>query len=77
MEDKDLAVVETKLGILIEDFKRFRGEQRVVNHELTKHSGEESKVQEKILTTVKWHTIIGSFMMGVIMYLVYKVQGVA
>ncbi len=72
MGEREEAIIETKLGILIGDFQRFRDEQRKVNDELKRHSSEENGVQAKILTTLKWHTVIGSFMMGVLMYLLYR-----
>ena len=72
MGEREEAIIQTRLGILIDDFQRFRDEQRIVNDKLTTHSGDESQVQAKILTTLKWHTAIGSFMMGTIMYLLYN-----
>lgn len=75
MEDKEAAVLDTKLEILIGDFQDFRREQRKVNKELTTHGSSETEVQAKILTTLKWHTVIGSFMMGIIMYLLYNQVG--
>ena len=75
MEDKEVVVLQTKLEILIDDFRDFRKEQRSVNKELTDHGSDESEVQAEILTTLKWHTVIGSFMMGTIMYLLYGQLG--
>ena len=72
---EEIKVLETKLEILIKDFQRFRDEQRDVNKELTSHGTSETEVQAKILTTLKWHTVIGSFMMGTIMYLLYNQIG--
>ncbi len=72
MGEREEAIIETKLGILIGDFQRFREEQRKVNKESREHSSSEDRVQAKILTTLKWHTVIGSFMMGVVMYLLYN-----
>ncbi len=62
MDDRAQAVIETKLDILIEDFKRFRSDQSGVNKELSRHSMDETEVQAKILTTLKWHTLVGSAM---------------
>jgi len=75
MGEREEAVIETKLNILITDFQRFRDEQRDVNKELTEHGSDETQVQAKILTTLKWHTIIGSFMMGMVMFLMYSKIG--
>lgn len=72
MGEREEAILQTKLDILIEDFQKYKEEQREVNKMLTKHSGDESQVQARILTTLKWHTVIGSFMMATIMYLLYN-----
>ena len=55
-------ILEVKLNILIDDFKRFRDEQAQANKDLSRHSRDETEVQAKILTTLKWHTVIGSAM---------------
>ena len=68
-------VLETKLDILIVDFQRFREEQEKVNLKLSDHSREETGVQASILTTQKWHTVIGTFMMGVLGYLMVHTGG--
>ena len=73
MGSNEETVIGTKVSILVQDFQRFRKEQREVNKSLGEHSEEESKVQAEILTTLKWHTIIGSFMVGVLMYILYKI----
>ncbi len=72
MGEREEAIIETKLGILIDDFHRFR-------EEMSKHSVQETvvqaditKVQAEILTTLKWHRVIGSFMMVTLMYLMYN-----
>ena len=57
--DRELGVIETKLDILITDFQRSRKEQALVNKETKEHSSKEDEVQAKILTTLKWHTVIG------------------
>ena len=75
MEEREVGALLTKVDILIGDFQRFREEQRYVNRELTDHGNDETEVQAKILTTLKWHTVIGSFMMGTIMYLLYRQLG--
>ena len=75
MEEREVGALLTKVDILIGDFQRFREEQRYVNRELTDHGNDETEVQAKILTTLKWHTVIGSFMMGTIMYLLYGQLG--
>lgn len=64
-------ILETKLDILIVDFQRFRVDQEKVNNRISDHSVSEAKVQASILTTQRWHTVIGTFMMGVLAYLVY------
>lgn len=64
-------VISTKLDILIVDFQRFRECQTKEMKEIFKHSVAEDTIQAKILTTQKWHTVIGSFMMSVILALVY------
>jgi hypothetical protein len=69
MGEREEAIIETKLGILIGDFQRFRDEQRLVNKETRIHAEDETSVQAKILSTLKWHTVIGSFMMGTIILL--------
>ena len=58
--DRELGIIETKLDILIVDFQRFRKEQLLVNKETKEHAGDEDEVQAKILTTLKWHTVIGA-----------------
>lgn len=73
MGERENAILETKLGILIDDFQMFRKEQREVNKELTTHGTSETEVQAKILTTLKWHTVIGSFMMVTIMYILFRI----
>lgn len=65
-------IITTKLDILIKDFQRFRDEQVKENRKRIEHSAVEDKVQASIVTTLKWHTIVGSFMMGIVMFLVYK-----
>lgn len=65
------ATIAVKLDVLIEDFQRFRQEQMQHNKASINNTTEESKLQAKILTTQNWHTVIGSFMMGIIMYLLY------
>ena len=67
MGDKE-EVLATKLDILIADFQEFKRDQKETNRDLRKHAVEEDKVQAGIATTVKWHTIIGSFMMSVLAY---------
>lgn len=70
MGDREEAVLETKLDILIIDFQRFREEQSKHNIARSKHAASEDKVQASILTTQKWHTVIGSSMVLVLAYLV-------
>jgi uncharacterized membrane protein len=72
MSEKEIAVIETKLDILIKDFQRFREKQDSINEGIVRHSSEESEVQAKILTTQKWHSTIGGFMMMAIVWLVTK-----
>ena len=64
-----------KLDILIADFQRFRKEQMTVNKERSRHSTDEDKVQTRILTTLKWHTVIGSAMASAIGAIAWKVIG--
>jgi len=66
MDEKTEGILETKLDILIQDFQRFRKDQILVNKETKQHASEENEVQAKILTTLNWHTVIGSFMILVI-----------
>jgi len=72
MGQDSIEVVSTKLDILITDFQRFRNEQDKVSKALTKHSKDETEVQAKIATTQKWHTVIGSFIVGVLGYHIMK-----
>ena len=58
--DRELGIIETKLNILITDFQRFREEQLDVNKDTKEHSSKEDEVQAKILTTLRWHTVIGA-----------------
>lgn len=69
MSGTEVKVLETKLDILIKDFQRFREGQDKVNKELGDHSSEENAVQSKILTTLRWHSIIGTGMATAIGYL--------
>jgi len=66
---------DIKLDILIKDFQRFRDNQEQVNKEISMHSTDEDKVQARILTTLKWHTIIGSAMTTAIGAMAWKVIG--
>ena len=63
-----------KLDILIQDFQRFRKEQMIENKERSTHSTDEDKVQARILTTLKWHTAIGSAMASAIGAMAWKVM---
>lgn len=66
MSNESVDVISTKLDILISDFQRFRDSQEDINKELLEHSKAEDKVQASIQTTQKWHTVIGSFIVGVL-----------
>jgi len=66
---------DIKLDILIKDFQRFRDNQEQVNKEIAMHSTDEDKVQARILTTLKWHTVIGSSMATAIGAIAWKVIG--
>ncbi len=72
MGEKEVAVIETKVDILITDFQRFREKQDAINDGIVRHSSNETEVQAKILTTQKWHTTIGGFMMMAIVWLLTK-----
>ena len=69
-------VVSTKLDILIDDFKEFKNKQEKANDNLMAHIIDEEKVVSAITTTLTWHTIIGTFMVGVIVLLVYLESGI-
>lgn len=71
MGEREEAVIETKLGILILDFQRFRDEMIKHSTQETVVQADITKVQAEILTTLKWHRVIGSFMMVTLMYLMY------
>jgi hypothetical protein len=75
MGKKKSRLLETKMDILITDFQRFRDSQEQVNKELSRHSSEEDAVQMKILTTLKWHTVIGTGMVTAIGGIAIKVLG--
>ena len=64
------------MDILIKDFQRHRDNQELFNKEVLKHSTGEDKVQEKILTTLKWHTVIGTGMVASIAALWLRVAGI-
>lgn len=66
---------DVKLNILITDFQRFRQEQMVENKERATHATDEDKVQARILTTLRWHTAIGSAMASAIGAIAWKVTG--
>ena len=68
-------ILETKLDILIKDFQRFRTNQEQVNKDIATHANEEDAVQAKILTTLKWHSVIGSGMLVSLGVLWLKVMG--
>lgn len=68
-------ILETKLDILIKDFQRFREEQEKANAKSSDHSKNETAVQASILTTQKWHTVIGTFMMSVLGYHIMSTGG--
>ena len=69
MGEDSIRVIETKLDILINDFQRFKQGQENVNKELSNHSSDESAVQAKILTTLRWHSTIGAGMIAAIGYM--------
>lgn len=71
---EEIRVIETKLDILIKDFQRFRDAQGKVNEALKEHSSEENSVQSKILTTLRWHSIIGAGVVSALGYLYLHVQ---
>lgn len=59
---EDNRVLETKLDILISDFQRFKNEQHEVNKEMAMHANKENSGMARIITTLKWHTVIGTSM---------------
>lgn len=69
MSETGVKVLETKLDILIEDFQRFRTGQEKVNHALDVHLTDDSEIQAKLLTTLKWHSVIGTSMASAIGYI--------
>ena len=73
MDEREAAVIATKLDILITDFQRFRDEQNAHNEARRLHAESEDKVQASILTTQRWHTRIGSAMASAILYILYKI----
>ncbi len=75
MEEKELIKIETKLDILIADFQSFKIAQTKHNEARRAHAQSEDIVQASILTTQKWHTVIGGFMMTMVMYLMYNQIG--
>ena len=77
MEDRRYTdILSTKLDILIDDFKEFKTKQEKANTSLNAHMLEEEKLVASISTTLNWHTVIGTFMVGVIMYLVAMQIGI-
>jgi len=65
-------VLETKLDILIGDFQDFKAEKNKETHYIMEHLKSEETNFRGLLTTVEWHTIIGSFIVGLTMLLLYK-----
>lgn len=53
-------IVETKLDILIQDFQRHRESQDIFNRDMNTRTVGDASVQQKILTTLKWHSVIGA-----------------
>ena len=76
MSEQETRVISTKLDILIGDFQRFKRGQEIVNKELSNHSATENVVQAKILTTLRWHSLIGGSMITVIGYMFIQGIGV-
>ena len=68
-------IVATKLDILISDFKEFKRKQEKANDRLAMHMLEEEKMQASINTTLTWHTVIGTFIVGVVMFMLYAQLG--
>ena len=68
----NLEVVETKLCILIDDFREFKSDQKKEHKAIEQRIVKESNIESKILTTLQYHTLIGSFIVGVVMYILYK-----
>ena len=76
MKEHEENILEVKMDILIKDFQRFRDSQEQVNKtltdELAKHFSDDSEIQSRILTTLKWHNAIGSSIIGAMGATVYK-----
>ena len=71
-EEKEIHVINTKLDLLIQDFKRFRECTEIELKEITKHNQHEDMVQMDIQSRVKWHSTIGSFViLSAISYGIY------
>ena len=71
----EIDVISTKLDILIDDFQEFKASQREHNEARRLHASSEDIVQAKILTTQKWHKVIGACMMAMVMFLMYNQIG--
>ena len=69
--ERESAIVETKLGILIGDFQRYREDQKKTNKELLSHAIDRETELATLNTTMKWHTIIGAFIMASVAELVW------
>jgi len=65
-------ILETKLDILIEDFQKAREVQTKELLELNKRLRQDETNLEVLSNTVTWHTVIGGFLFGVLMTLLYK-----
>jgi hypothetical protein len=74
-ERREYDIIGTKLDILIDDFKEFKGKQETANEKLNVHMLEEEKLVASLTTTINWHTVIGTFMVGIIMFLIFSHVG--
>ena len=65
-------VIATKLDILIGDFQTFKKEQTMRNKEMEKFITNQTSITSILTNTAYWHSVIGSFLVGVSMALIYK-----
>jgi len=64
-----MGVLETKLDILISDFAQEHKETKEALRSLELKSVSTETTIATIWTTLKWHTVIGTFMVGLGVYL--------
>lgn len=66
MSADELAIVSTKLDILIDDFQRLKKEQGRKLEEIFNHNVSEDKAQSRIQETIQWHSVIGGALITVL-----------